>query len=296
MLPAWIRQNGTLLCAQSMDMRIPGRERRSGARAVVAVGARAYVWGVFPYRDENETVRTPVITFALIAANALVWLLVQGAGSALSVAASVCDYGLIPAELMLNAAPGTGYSLGNDLTCVIDPGRAPEHIFTSMFLHGGWMHLLGNMWFLWLFGNNVEDSMGRGRFIVFYLLCGIGAAAAQVIAGPASIFPMVGASGAISGVMGAYIVLYPHVRVYTLVPIFIFITSIALPAWVMLGYWMLLQVLGGMTGTEASGGVAFAAHIGGFIVGALLVKRFARPDYIAQHKAHHFRPRRVGMG
>jgi len=158
---------------------------------------------------------------------------------------------------------------------------------TANFLHGGWLHIIGNMWFLWLFGNNVEDSMGRGRFIVFYLLCGLAAAAAQVMSQPESAVPMVGASGAISGVMGAYIVLYPRVRVYTLVPLFIIFTTIALPAWVILGYWMLLQVAGGLSGQE--GGVAFWAHIGGFIAGVVLVKWFARPEYIREHRARHWR-------
>jgi membrane associated rhomboid family serine protease len=131
---------------------------------------------VIPYRDENETVRTPVVTFALIALNVAVWLLLQGAGAGEALAASVCNYGLIPGELTLQARPGEGFPMGEGLACLVDSGRAPEHILTSMFLHGGWMHLIGNMWFLWLFGNNIEDSMGRGRFIVFYLLCGLGAA------------------------------------------------------------------------------------------------------------------------
>jgi membrane associated rhomboid family serine protease len=250
---------------------------------------------VIPYRDENETVRTPFVTFALIAANVLVWLLVQGAGSSQALAASVCDLGLIPAELLLSAAPGTSFPISEGLACSIDPGRAPTHIFTSMFLHGSWMHLIGNMWFLWLFGNNVEDSMGRARFLGFYLLSGIGAALAQVISSPDSIQPMVGASGAVSGVMGGYVILYPRVRVYTLVPLFVILTSVALPAWVMLGYWMLLQLFGTLAPDDGGGGVAFWAHIGGFLVGAILIKIFARPEYIAEHKARHWRPQHVGF-
>src|SRR2546430_15303442 len=113
---------------------------------------------MIPYRDENETVRTPVVTLAIIAANVAVWILVQGAGSGYALAASVCNYGLIPGELTLRAEPGAGFPLGGGLSCLVDPGRAPEHILTSMFMHGGWMHLIGNMWFLWLFGNNIEDS------------------------------------------------------------------------------------------------------------------------------------------
>ena len=120
-----------------------------------------------------------------------------------------------------------------------------------MFLHGSWMHLIGNMWFLWLFGNNIEDSMTRPRFVAFYLLTGLGAALAQVVADPASGIPMVGASGAISGVMGAYLVLFPRVRVFTLIPLGFFITTMALPAWVMLIYWMVLQLVGGFTSALA---------------------------------------------
>jgi membrane associated rhomboid family serine protease len=250
---------------------------------------------VIPYRDENETVRTPVITLALIAINAIVWFVVQGAGATYPLLASVCNLGLIPGELTGTAPVGAATELGQGLACVVDRGRAPEHVFTSMFLHGGWMHIIGNMWFLWLFGNNVEDSMGRGRFIVFYLLTGVGAAAAQVIADPSSVVPMVGASGAISGVMGAYVVLYPRVRVFTLVPLGFFITSFALPAWVMLGYWMLLQIVGGLGSPAEGGGVAFWAHIGGFVAGVVLIKLFARRDYISEHQARHWRPRHVGM-
>ena len=250
---------------------------------------------MIPYRDENETVRTPVVTIAIIAANALVWLLVQGAGSALPLASSVCNLGLIPGELTLRVQPGTGFPMGNGLACLMDAGRAPQHILTSMFLHGSWMHILGNMWFLWIFGNNVEDSMGRARFVAFYLLCGLAAAAAQVLSAPSSMMPMVGASGAISGVMGAYVVLYPRVRVYTLVFLGFFLTTIALPAWVMLGYWILLQVLGGIGSVmQEGGGVAFWAHIGGFIAGVGLIKLFARSDYIAEHGARQWQPQRLG--
>lgn len=248
---------------------------------------------MFPYRDENETVRTPIVTLALIAANALVWFMVQGAGAGEALAASVCNLGLIPAELTLLAPPGAGFAMGNGLACLVDPGRAPEHILYSMFLHGGWGHLLGNMWFLWLFGNNVEDSMGRLRFVLFYLLCGSAAALAQVLAQPSSIVPMVGASGAIGGVMGAYVVMFPRARVFTLVWLLFFVTSFALPAWVMLGYWFVLQLFGSLGGAES--GVAFWAHVGGFAAGVLLIKLFVRPDYLQQHKARHWRPHHLGM-
>lgn len=244
---------------------------------------------MIPYRDENATLRTPIVTFALVGVNVLIWLLVQGAGAAFPLAASVCNLGLIPGELTLLAAPGDGFAMGHGITCIVDPGRAPEHLLTSMFLHGSWLHLIGNMWFLWIFGNNVEDAMGRLRFVAFYLLCGFSAAAAQVWSNPASVVPMVGASGAIGGVMGAYVVLYPRVRVYTLVPIFFFITTIALPAWAMLGYWMLMQLLGALSPSE--GGVAFEAHVGGFLAGVLLIKLFAREDYLRAHQARNWAPK-----
>jgi membrane associated rhomboid family serine protease len=249
---------------------------------------------MFPYRDENETQRTAIVTLTLIALNVFAWLFVQGAGSTLALAQSVCNFGLIPGELTGSIAPGTRFPMGEGLACATDPGRQFSHLLTHMFLHGSWMHLLGNMWFLWLFGNNVEDSMGRLRFIGFYLLCGLAAAAAQIITSPGSAIPMVGASGAISGVMGGYLLLYPTVRVYTLVVLGFFITSMALPAWVMLGYWFVIQFVSGWVSFAGEGGgVAFWAHVGGFVAGIVLVKLFARSDYVAEHKAHHWRPRRV---
>jgi membrane associated rhomboid family serine protease len=252
---------------------------------------------MFPYRDENETQRLAIVTGTTILINVLAWLFVQGAGSTSALARSVCELGLIPGELTGSLPPGTQFPMGEGLACATDPGRQLSHVFTHMFLHGSWMHLLGNMWFLWLFGNNVEDSMGRVRFLAFYLLCGLAAAAAQIVTSPNSPVPMVGASGAISGVMGAYLVLYPRVRVYTLVPLGFFITSMALPAWVMLGYWFLIQFVSGLVSVGGEGGgVAFWAHVGGFVAGLVLVKLFARSDYVAEHQAHHWRPRRVMSG
>ena len=249
---------------------------------------------MFPYRDENETQRPAIVTGTIIGLNVLVWILVQGAGTTFALASSVCNLGLIPGELTLSLPAGTRFPMGDGLVCATDPGRQVSHVVTHMFLHGSWMHLLGNMWFLWLFGNNVEDSMGRLRFMIFYLLCGLAAAAGQIVTSPASAIPMVGASGAISGVMGAYLVLYPKVRVYTLVPLGFFLTSMALPAWVMLGYWFLIQFVSGLVSFSGeAGGVAFWAHVGGFVAGVVLVKLFARADYIAEHRAQHWRPRRV---
>src|SRR5262245_5895336 len=250
---------------------------------------------MFPYHDKNHTLRPAVVTLLLIALNTIVWFVVQGAGTRLALARSVCDLGLIPGELTGMLRPGMRFPLGDGLVCVIDSGRQTSHVFTSMFLHGSWMHLIGNMWFLWLFGNNVEDAMGHGRFVVFYLVSGVVAVAAQVAFNPASPVPMVGASGAISGVMGGYLVLYPHVRVYCLVlPFFI---SIALPAWTMLLYWLGIQFVGGLSGLASEGGgVAFWAHAGGFVAGLILVKFFARSDYIEAHRAGAWRPRRLRTG
>ena len=248
---------------------------------------------MIPYRDENETQHPALITGTIIALNIFSWLFVQGAGADLALAKSVCNLGLIPGELTATLPPGTRFPIGEGLACVTDPGRQVSHLFTSMFLHGGWMHLMGNMWFLWIFGNNVEDSMGRLRFIAFYLITGLAAAFGQVVTNPNSVVPMVGASGAISGVMGAYLILYPRVKVYVLIPIFIFFTSIALPAWMMLGYWFLIQLVSGLFTGDDMGGVAFWAHIGGFVAGVVLIKLFARDDYIHAHRAHQWRPRRL---
>ena len=248
---------------------------------------------MFPYHDENQTQRTPYVTMALIAASTLAWLVVQGAGSGLALAQSVCDLGLIPGELLQTIPPGTPFPMGEGIACLTDPGPQYVHVVTSMFLHGSWMHLLGNMWFLWLFGNNIEDSMTRPRYVAFYLLAGTGAALAQVFADPTSGIPMVGASGAISGVMGAYLVLFPRVRVYTMVPLGFFLHRMALPAWVMLIYWMFLQFVGGIMSisAEEGAGVAFWAHIGGFVAGVVLVKVFERRDRVAAHTQEHWAPR-----
>ena len=246
---------------------------------------------MIPYHDENETQRTPYVTLALIALCVLAWVFVQGAGSALALATSVCELGLIPGELTLALQPGTPFPMGERLVCLTDPGRQTGNVVTSMFLHGSWMHLIGNMWFLWLFGNNIEDSMTRPRFVAFYLLSGLTAALAQVAANPASAIPMVGASGAISGVMGAYLVLFPRVRVYTMVPLGFLLHSMALPAWVMLIYWSGLQLVGGFTSIGSDeGGVAFWAHLGGFVAGVVLVKLFERRDRVLAHTSHQWRP------
>jgi membrane associated rhomboid family serine protease len=161
-----------------------------------------------------------------------------------------------------------------------------------MFLHGGWMHLIGNLWFLWIFGNNVEDSMGHLRFLVFYLLTGLAAATSHVLVDPGSTVPMVGASGAISGVMGAYLVLYPRARVDTLFWLLIFIRVVPLPAWVLLGYWIVLQLAGStVSGAAGGGGVAYAAHIGGFVAGMLLVFPFRNQKLVTAKRRGVVLPR-----
>jgi membrane associated rhomboid family serine protease len=242
---------------------------------------------MIPYKDENPTFLTPVVTLGIIGLNALVWLLIQGAGTEPALTRSVCELGLIPGELLHRVPPGTQIPMGANVACVITAQASWLSPLTSMFMHGGWFHIIGNMWFFWVFGNNIEDSMGHGRFLVFYLLGGLLAAAAQVLSQPSSPIPMVGASGAISGVMGAYLVLFPRVRVHTLIFLGIFITRITLPAWIMLLYWVFLQFLGtlpALGGSETGGGVAFMAHLGGFFAGALLIKLFARPEFLERRR------------
>ena len=240
---------------------------------------------MFPLRDENPTELTPIITFLLLVANVAAWLLLQGAGTESALVASVCRYGAIPGEITGSLSGYGGIDFGDGVSCAFG-GLTWEAMLTSMFMHGGWMHLIGNMWFLWIFGNNVEDSMGHLRFIVFYLLCGLAAAGAQVMFDPASPIPMVGASGAISGVMGGYLLLYPRVRVHTLFFFFVFIRVIPLPAWFMLVYWFAIQLLSGAMMPSEEGGVAFWAHVGGFVAGLILIIPFRRKLLVEAKRAH----------
>ncbi|MCG8555087.1 MAG: rhomboid family intramembrane serine protease [Proteobacteria bacterium] len=248
---------------------------------------------MIPISDDNPTLRRPVVTIALLAALGLVWLFIQGAGfDQIALAASVCNYGLVPGELTGLARLGGGVPIGPNMLCVVDdyPINFATPV-TSMFLHGGWAHILGNALFLWVFGNNVEDAMGRMRFVVFYLLCGLAAAALQIAVSPASPVPMVGASGAISGVLGAYLVLFPRVRVKVLFIWFIFVQIISVPAFLMLLWWIGYQVLAGLPSLlssqqSVSGGVAFWAHIGGFIAGVLLIKLFEDPKLTRRMREH----------
>ena len=240
---------------------------------------------MLPIRDNNPTLRQPVVTWLLIGLNLLVWFVVQAMGTEPGLTRSVCEFGLIPGEFLQRLPVGESYRLGPDSGCVVGGGWPWYAPLTSMFMHGGWFHVLGNMWFLHIFGNNVEDLMGRGRFLVFYLLSGLAAAAVQVAAGPDSAIPMVGASGAIGGVMGGYIILHPRARIDTFVFLGFFARVIALPASVMLGYWFLLQVLGGAFGPAEGGGVAFWAHVGGFATGVLLTPLFRNPQLVLAHRA-----------
>jgi membrane associated rhomboid family serine protease len=241
---------------------------------------------MFPLRDDNPTISTPVATVAILVANIVAWLVLQGAGSDPLITRSICGLGLIPGELLGLAPDGLQVRVGVDTFCEVQHSSASWLTpLSSMFLHGGWFHLLGNMWFLWIFGNNVEDSMGSARFLLFYLLCGLAAALAQTISNPASAIPMVGASGAIGGVMGAYASLYPRARVEMLIVLGFFVTRASVPAMVMLGYWFLLQILGGVPSLAAEGGgVAFWAHAGGFLSGYGLSFVFRDPVRVAAHR------------
>jgi membrane associated rhomboid family serine protease len=249
-----------------------------------------------PIHDENPRSSTPVVTLLLIGATLVVWFVVQGAGAPLPLARSICELGMIPGGLT-GRAVGEAVPLGHGLACVVDAAPAWHTVLTSMFLHGDWLHLLGNLWFLWLFGDNVEDDLGHVGFALFYVLCGIAAALTQLLIDPAGAVPMVGASGAISGVMGAYAVRYPRAPVRVLALLIVFLTVIRVPALLVLGYWFVLQLLGGLPQLGGHvAGVAFWAHVGGFVAGAVLVKAFARRDRVAAHVAHTWRPRNVRWG
>jgi membrane associated rhomboid family serine protease len=217
---------------------------------------------MFPIGDDNSARRSmPVVTVVLIALNVLFFFVELNGGDAF-----IRQWAFIPARFGQDPA-----------------GNVPT-IFSAMFMHGGWLHLGGNMLYLWIFGDNVEDRMGHGRFLAFYLLCGIAAALGQTLTVPHSQVPMVGASGAIAGVMGAYFVLYPHSRIVTLLPLFIFWQIIEVPAIFFLGVWFLMQFLSGVgsiataTGGEPAGGVAFWAHVAGFAAGFVGVFIFRQPE------------------
>jgi membrane associated rhomboid family serine protease len=209
---------------------------------------------MIPLRDVIPSRTVPVVTVTLILLNAAAWVLEL----------SMSQRGLDQFIRLYGVVPGA---------------FRPVTLLTSMFLHGGWLHVIGNMWWLWIFGDNVEDEFGHGRFLVFYLLCGLTSALGQIVMDPTSRLPTIGASGAIAGVMGAYFVLYPRSRVLTVIPPFLF-GVIEVPAVFLLGFWFLMQLLNAgavaATANTAGGGVAFAAHVAGFVVGVLGVFVFRR--------------------
>ncbi len=216
---------------------------------------------MFPLRDNVPSRRFPVVTLVIVVVNVLLFLFEVMLGQ--NATALTESFGVVPARLI-----GNWYSPVVLFT-----------LFSSMYLHGGWVHLIGNMWYLWIFGDNVEDRMGRLGYFIFYTLCGIAAALIQVAVAPRSEIPIIGASGAIAGVLGAYLLLYPTARVSTLVPVFYFIRIIWLPAILVLGGWFLVQLLNGLATLNVqmmTGGVAFWAHIGGFVAGMALLPIFRR--------------------
>jgi rhomboid family protein len=232
---------------------------------------------MIPLQDDNPTELTPVVTVAFIAVCVLVFFY-QASLAPHPSEAFVFQYGAIPALLFGEADLPPSLAVGMP---------AYGTLVTSMFLHGGWMHLIGNMLYLWIFGNNVEDVMGHGRFVVFYLLCGILAALSHAVTDPASTIPMVGASGAISGVLGAYILLFPRAHVLVFMP---GVGMMRVAAGVVLGLWFFMQLLsGGMSIGGPGGGVAFFAHIGGFVAGMVLIRFFKRPDVPFFSPARHGR-------
>jgi membrane associated rhomboid family serine protease len=238
---------------------------------------------VFPIRDDNPHFTVPYVTYAIVVLNVLSWVFLQGLGMEPQLSSSVCNFGLIPAELLQTVSGQERVQVGPQLYCTLDDSPGWLTVFSSMFMHGSWLHIIANMWFLWIFGNNVEDAMGHVRFAIFYLLSGLLAAGLQIAANPGSVIPMVGASGAIGGVMGAYIVFYPRVNVHLLVWLGFFVTTLAVPAVLMLGYWFLLQLLSGFASIGAEGGVAFWAHVGGFAGGALLSLLFRDKERLEKH-------------
>lgn len=217
---------------------------------------------MIPIHDDNPTRRVPVVTIALIISCTLVFL--WELTSPISHERLIHGLGVTPAVLFGKKVQATHLHMV----------PAWLTIFTSMFMHGGWLHLLGNMLFLWIFGNNVEDRLGHLRYLLFYLICGVIAVFANALPNSNSMIPMIGASGAIAGILGAYLILYPHARVLVIIPIFFFITTVWWPAWLVLAIWFALQIISSLLTAGSSGGVAWGAHIGGFIAGMVLILIF----------------------
>ena len=224
---------------------------------------------MLPLRDENPTVRPPILTVGLMVACVAVFLLQIGAGQS-GGNEVIYRFGLIPAVFFGHDRLPDGFS------------QVPPFLtlFTSMFLHGGWLHLGGNMLFLWIFGNNVEDVLGHAKFLIFYLLSGVGAGFAQMLVDTQSQIPMVGASGAIAGILAAYMVMFPRAKVLTLVWLGFFVTTVRIAAVWFLGIWLGLQWLNALTTTDGGGGVAWWAHLGGFGAGLILLVILKPPKYL----------------
>ncbi|MFC2966661.1 rhomboid family intramembrane serine protease [Acidimangrovimonas pyrenivorans] len=227
---------------------------------------------MFPIRDHNPSGRTPYVTYALIAINVVVFLSTWP-----FITSQLEAYRFFNAWAMIPARVTSGYGW--------------ETILTSMFIHGGWMHLLGNMLFLWIFGDNMEDGLGHAGFLGFYLVAGLAAALLQIAGDPGSRIPMVGASGAIAGVMGGYLMLFPRARVDVLLIFIIFFRVVILPAWIVLGVWIGLQVFSSLAVTADGGGVAYLAHVGGFAAGlAMTLPIWLRRGGIGYWRRTHGRP------
>jgi membrane associated rhomboid family serine protease len=253
---------------------------------------------MIPLGDELPAFRRPFMTYVILVAIFASWVLLQGAGFDADVmAASVCNLGMVPAELTHQMPVGYAVPITRTLSCAIDDDPINKITpLTSMFLHGSWMHLIGNSLFFYVFGDNIEASMGRLRFLAFYLICGLVAAVTHILIQPGSPVPTVGASGAISGIMGAYLVLYPRVRIRMFFWFLFFIRIIPIPAWLVLLYWFFLQVIEGLpqlnpVRPDVSGGTAVWAHVGGFVAGVLLVKIFERKELVAERLAQARRER-----
>jgi membrane associated rhomboid family serine protease len=218
---------------------------------------------MIPLRDDNPSSSRPLVTYLIITINALVFLYMLTLGSQAAIERFVFAYGAIPGEI-------TGRVGG-------EPVQEYPTLITSMFMHGGWAHLLGNMLYLWIFGDNIEDLMGPGRFLIFYILSGLAAVWAHILTSPASKIPLVGASGAIAGVLGAYLVLFPRARIISLIPLGFFLRVVAVPAILFLPIWFLMQFIYGVASLGAeTAGVAWWAHVGGFVAGAVLCWLFVR--------------------
>lgn len=224
---------------------------------------------MIPLKDKIPSQTFPLVTLSLITINVLVFFYEGSLGPHLEKFAFI--YGIVPKRYFFFSGFRPTTIMAKYLP-----------LFTSMFLHGGWLHLIGNMWFLWIFGDNVEDNMGHKRFLLFYLLCGLGAGLCHIYTNPHSTLPTIGASGAISGVMGAYLMLFPHSRIITLIPVFFFFTLIEIPAVFFLLFWFMIQFFNGAFSIMAPAcfyqGVAWWAHIGGFICGTILIFFFKKKD------------------